>query len=39
MTTKLPLQKIMNGILHTEDEKTIAIKEWEVLNLKSRADK
>jgi hypothetical protein len=38
MTTKPPVQKILKGILHVEDEKNTAMKGWELLNLKRRAD-
>jgi hypothetical protein len=36
MTTKLPLQKIMKGILYIEDKTNITTKGWEVLNLMRR---
>jgi hypothetical protein len=39
MTTKTPLQKILKGILHTEDKTNITMKCWEILNLKRRIDK
>jgi hypothetical protein len=39
MTTKLPMQKILKGILHTQKMKTnITMKGWEILNLKRRTD-
>jgi hypothetical protein len=34
MTTKPPLQKILQGILHTEDENKQTMKEQEILNHK-----
>jgi hypothetical protein len=38
--TKLPLQKILKGILHTQKPKTnITTRGWEVLNLMRRTDK
>jgi hypothetical protein len=39
MTTKSTLQKILEGILHTEDENTHNHEGWELFNLKRRADK
>jgi hypothetical protein len=39
MTTKSVLPKILRGILHTEDEINIAMKRWELLNIKREADK
>jgi RNase H-fold protein (predicted Holliday junction resolvase) len=38
MTTKSPLQKILQGILHTEDERNKTMRGWEVSN-HSRKDK
>jgi hypothetical protein len=38
MTTKSTLQKILQGILHTEDENKTT-KGWEVLNHRKRKDK
>jgi hypothetical protein len=38
MTTKPPLQKILKGILHTEDENKHITKGLEILNLKRRTD-
>jgi hypothetical protein len=40
MTTRPPLQKILQEILHTEDKnKKKTMKGWEVLNLRRRKDK
>jgi hypothetical protein len=38
MITKPPLQKILKGILHTEDETNITLKRRELSNLKRRED-
>jgi hypothetical protein len=39
MTTKPPVQKILQGILHSEDESKKTMREWEVSNHKRRNDK
>jgi hypothetical protein len=41
MTTKPPLQKILQGILHPKmkKKKKITIRGWEVLNLMRRTEK
>jgi hypothetical protein len=39
MATKPPLQKILTGILHTEDENKQNHKRLGMLNLKKRPDK
>jgi hypothetical protein len=39
MTTKPPLQKILQGIIHTKDEVNKTIIRWVVLNSRRRKDK
>jgi hypothetical protein len=39
MTTKPPLQKFLQEILHTEDESKQTMRGWEVLNHRRRKDK
>jgi hypothetical protein len=39
MTTKTPLQKILQGFLHTEDESKKTRKVWEVSNHRRRKNK
>jgi hypothetical protein len=39
MTTNPPLEKILKGILHTEDENKHNLERVELLNLKRRANK
>jgi hypothetical protein len=39
MTTKPPLQKVLKGILHTEDEINMTMKGQQVLNLMRRTEK
>jgi hypothetical protein len=39
MSPKLPLQKILQGILHTEDESNKVTRGWAVSNHRRRKDK
>jgi hypothetical protein len=39
MTTKPPLQKILQEILHTEDESKLNQRGWEILNHRRRKDR